>query len=262
MKKELQLFLDALRFLTRFPVPPVAVFNEKEQSRMMRYFPVVGWIIGLLTGVVWLVGSFLISVPVGLLLSIIVGILATGAFHEDGFADSCDGFGGGWTKTRILEIMKDSRLGTYGVTGLIGILSLKFSLLLHILREEEEPILIILTLVNAHTISRFMASTFLFTHSYSRDSSDSKVSAVAQKPLLSDLLVAGIFMLVPLVSWVIFDENFWLLLLLPFLYSVKVLMGRYFVRWIGGYTGDCLGATQQVCEICFYLFIAVLWKFI
>ncbi len=260
MKHELRLFFVALQFYTRLPVPAWVGYSESALNQATRYLPLIGWLVGAVTGLTWLAGTYLIDTDTGLLLGMIVSVLLTGAFHEDGFADVCDGFGGGWTKERILTIMKDSRVGTYGVVGLVLLLGLKFSVLRHISALlSDQPILLPAYLMSAHALSRFMAVTVIRTHAYVRETDDSKAKPVAQTIGLDILLVAGSWAIMPLLVTAWLAQQPLLLLLVPLLYGVKVLLTRYFTRWIGGYTGDCLGATQQVCEVSFYLFSAVLW---
>ena len=127
MKKERDIFFTALMFLTRLPVPKNINHAELYLQKSPKYFPLIGWIVGFISVVVFIIFKF-ISVDIGVLASIIAGIFTTGCFHEDGFADTCDAFGGGWTKEKILAIMKDSRLGTYGVAGLGLMLTTKFLL--------------------------------------------------------------------------------------------------------------------------------------
>jgi len=262
MKHEIRLLFTAIQFYTRLPVPAWVGYSETALNQATRYFPVVGWLVGLVAGCSWLVGSYLTDVPTGLFLSITASILTTGAFHEDGFADTCDGFGGGWTKEKILEIMKDSRVGTYGVVGLILLLGLKFYLLLNLVASiPDQPIILLLFLISAHSVSRFMAATFIFTHPYARDTTDSKAKPVAQAGNLSTLIIAGILTLLPLFVLVFLLNKPIFLGSILLLYGIKIQLARYFMKWIGGYTGDCLGATQQVCEIGFYLFTAIVWKF-
>src|SRR4028118_1536958 len=129
MKKELRIFFTAMMFLTRLPVPKLTDHSSEYLEKSSKYFPLIGWIVGAISCGTFLAFYQFLSIEISLLASIIAGILTTGAFHEDGFADVCDAFGGGWTKEKILEIMKDSRLGTYGTVGLIAILSVKFFLL-------------------------------------------------------------------------------------------------------------------------------------
>lgn len=263
MKHELRLFFVALQFYTLLPIPAWVGYSESALNQATRYLPLIGWLVGGLTGLVWLAGNWLIDADTGLVLAMTASVLLTGAFHEDGFADVCDGFGGGWTKERILVIMKDSRVGTYGVVGLVLLLGLKFSLLRHLGAVLlPRPALLLAYGMSAHALSRFMAVTFIRTHAYVRETDDSKAKPVAQTIGPGVLLVAGVLALLPLMATVWLTQQPVLLLLMPVLYGVKMALARYFTRWIGGYTGDCLGATQQVCEVIFYLFTAILWKFI
>src|SRR6478609_3085615 len=126
MKKELHIFFTALLFYTRIPCPKNIDHNPDYLHKASRYFPLVGWIVGALTFIIYYLSSFLFPSQIAIVLSIIAGILITGAFHEDGFADVCDGFGGGWTKEKILTIMKDSAIGAYGAIGLVLLFLLKF----------------------------------------------------------------------------------------------------------------------------------------
>ena len=129
MRYQLKLFFTALMFLTRIPVPRSIDHNSDMLQKSARYFSWVGMVVGGIAAIVWYACIHVLSPSLSIAFSMLASILATGAFHEDGFADCCDAFGGGWTKEKILTIMKDSRLGTYGVTGLIGILGFKFLLL-------------------------------------------------------------------------------------------------------------------------------------
>ena len=261
MKHELRLFFMAIQFYTRLPVPAWVGYSDTALNQATRYLPLVGWLVGLVTGLSWLVGWYVVDVPTGVVFSMIASVLITGAFHEDGFADVCDGFGGGWTKAKILEIMKDSRIGTYGVVGLILLLGLKYCLLLHLIPSfAGKPIQLCLLLMSAHALSRFMAATFIFTHPYARDT-DSKARPVAQAGSPQTLVIAGILALLPMLLFVFLVGKPLLLLTIFFLYSLKMYLGQYFTKWIGGYTGDCLGATQQLCEVSVYLFTASLWRF-
>jgi len=263
MKQELRLFFMALQFYTRLPIPAWVGYTPDDMNKATRYLPLIGWIVGFISGIFLLLGIYLIDLPAGVILSMISSIVLTGAFHEDGFADTCDGFGGGWTKERILEIMKDSRVGTYAVVGLILLLGLKFSLLNTLARFiQDQSFLVLLTLISAHALSRFMAVTMIFTHSYVRFTNDSKSKPVAEVGSKNTLSIAAILTLIPLFVLCFLLNQPILFCVVPFLYLIKIMLARYFTKWINGYTGDCLGATQQICEIGFYIFTAVLWKFI
>ena len=115
--------------MTRIRVPGTIVHEPVYLQLAPRYFPVIGWIVGGLSILSFLVFSRFVSADAGVLASMITGLFVTGAFHEDGFADVCDGMGGGFNKEQILRIMKDSRIGAYGTIGLIAILASKFVLL-------------------------------------------------------------------------------------------------------------------------------------
>lgn len=262
MKHELRLFFTALQFYTRLPVPAWVGYHEPALNQATRYFPLIGWIVGAIGALVWLIGAYVLGPATGLLLSLMASVLTTGAFHEDGFADVCDGFGGGWTKDKILTIMKDSRVGTYGVVGLVLLLGLKLSVLLSLSPSLlAHPECLVCLLISAHALSRFMAITFLFTHTYVREDMGSKAKPVARPDSPYTLVVAGLLALLPLSLVIYLVHQPLLLLVVPGLYGLKIGLGRYFTKWIGGYTGDCLGATQQVCEVGFYLITAVVWKF-
>ncbi|MTI31005.1 adenosylcobinamide-GDP ribazoletransferase [Xanthovirga aplysinae] len=253
MKRQSRLFFTALMFYTRIPGPFGYEYSEEESHKSIRFFPLIGWIVGGASALTFYAASLLLPPMISVPLAMISSIWLTGAFHEDGFADVCDGFGGGWTKERILEIMKDSRVGAYGVIGLVMLLLLKFGLLMTIPSQ-----LLPFSLITAHSLSRLMATTFIFTHEYARNDESSKVKTLTSKPTLKDGVIAFLFGLIPLFlfeSWQVF------LLIIP-LYVTKIFLARFFNKWIGGYTGDCLGATQQLCEVVFYLSLIILWKFI
>src|SRR5882724_3479373 len=129
MKKEWKIFLTAIMYFTRIRVPRIVDHSPEYLQKAPRYFPLVGIIVGAICSLLFLVFARYVSTDSGILASMIAGLLVTGAFHEDGFADACDGFGGGWTKEKILGIMKDSRIGAFGAIGLIAILGSKFLLL-------------------------------------------------------------------------------------------------------------------------------------
>jgi len=263
MKQEANFFFTALQFYTRFPAPKWLEYKPENLSLATKYLPVIGWIVGLITGMVWVGGMYLTDVPIGLLLSIGAGILTTGAFHEDGFADVCDGFGGGWSKEKILEIMKDSRVGTYGSVGLIFILAFKFYLLQYLASFANADILtLVLVLITGHSISRFMPVLVIATQNYARDTNDSKAKPVAEKTDFSTSVWALFFAVIPLVLLMYLIKQPLLIFSIAFLLLLTFFLNRYFNKWIGGYTGDCLGAIQQVCEVGFYFYLAVLWKFI
>lgn len=124
MRCQLELFLTAVMFYTRIPCPAWVGHSEELLNEATIYFSVIGWLVGGVAGAVYWGAARLLGADVGLLISLVASVLLTSAFHEDSFADMCDGFGGGRTREKILAIMKDSRLGTYGAVGLLLALKL------------------------------------------------------------------------------------------------------------------------------------------
>ena len=258
MKKEIHIFFTALMFYTRIPCPKNIDHNPDYLNKASRYFPLIGWIVGGTSFAVYYLSSIIFSHDIAIILVIIAGILTTGAFHEDGFADVCDGFGGGWTKEKILIIMKDSAIGAYGAIGLVLLFLLKFQALSSL--SSLSIICNLLIFVTAHALSRLAAISIVFTHEYSRDDASSKSKPIAQNYTWREVFGALFFGLLPLVLLSCFQWQF-LLVILP-VFTTRFFLARYFQKWIDGYTGDCLGATQQVCEVIFYLSIIGIWKFI
>jgi adenosylcobinamide-GDP ribazoletransferase len=251
--RQLTLLVVATQFLTRLPTPRVAGFQPSWLGRSLRYFPLVGGVVGLLNVAAWELGVrlFPVSVAVGLMLA--VSLLVTGAFHEDGFADSCDGFGGGRTRAQILDIMKDSRIGAFGAIGIFMLLALKWVTITH-LPAVSVPLLI----VSAHTVSRWSAIGLVWRMRYARGEGVSKAHAFDAGLTGADWLAAGILgavfiALVSRVTGVSRSELLALTIASAAAIVIALGCGSYFHARIGGYTGDCLGATQQLSELAFFL---------
>ncbi|MCV2484227.1 adenosylcobinamide-GDP ribazoletransferase [Flavobacterium sp. SH_e] len=261
MKKELHIFFTCLMFYTRIPCPKNITHHPDYLNKATRYFPFIGWIVGSISFFAFYLFSFFLSTEISVLLAIIASVLTTGAFHEDGFADVCDGFGGGWTKEKILMIMKDSAIGAYGAIGLVLLFLLKFKLLSeNILLFTNNILLVFLLFISAHSLSRLAAISIIFTHEYSREDASSKSKPIAKQYTWKEVFGSFFFGLIPLIAFSYFNLKF-LLAVIP-VFITRYFLARYFQKWIDGYTGDCLGATQQVCEVIFYLSILFLWKFI
>jgi len=246
---QLKQFLLALSFYTRLPGPQSQDYTKLPQAVL--YLPLVGWLVGGITAASFYLADLLWPQATAVILALIIGIFLTGAFHEDGFADACDGFGGGWGKQRILEIMKDSSIGVYGVLGLLLIFLLKISLL-GAMFAAAVP----LVLLAGHSISRLLPLLLMQRYDYARNN-DSKAAGAVYKPNLQELAVATILALLPLALL----PSLCVLAIIPVL-GVNWYLGCYFYRYIGGYTGDCLGASQQIAETVFYLSVSALWTFI
>lgn len=248
-------------FYTRIPCPKNITHHPDYLNKATRYFPFIGWIVGSISFLTFYLFSLFLSIETAVIFAIIISVLTTGAFHEDGFADVCDGFGGGWTKEKILMIMKDSAIGAYGAIGLVLLFLFKFKLLSEsISLFTHNFILIYLLFICAHSLSRLAAISIIFTHEYSREDASSKSKPIAKQYTWKEVFGSFFFGLIPLIMFSYFDYKFFLAVIPVFI--TRYFLARYFQKWIDGYTGDCLGATQQVCEVIFYLSILFIWKFI
>lgn len=243
LSHHLRLVLTAIQYFTRLPVPHWVGYSERQLNDASRYFPLVGILVGLVSGAVFLLAVRVFPQPLAVVLAMLAGIFLTGGFHEDGLADACDGFGGGWNAPQILTIMKDSRIGSYGVLGLTFALALKYGALAAIPAAQFLSIS-----VAAHAFSRFMAVSLIYTQRYVRDDDGARAKPAAQSLSPFGLACAALFALAPL-AWLgaagVAGAAGALVL--------RLVVAQYFYRRIGGYTGDCLGAVQQVSEIGFYL---------
>lgn len=256
-QKEWVCFWTAMMFFTRIPIPFRLPYSTEIMNQSQKYFAWVGLLIGIINALVFLFSSLLFSVEIAVVLSMIAGVLLTGAFHEDGFTDVCDSFGGGYGKEKILTIMKDSRVGAYGTIGIILLLLLKFLTLTQIGHTTAH--LACFTIIAGHSVSRYIASTMLYTHQYVTDIDVSKSKPMAQSALPLNTLLIGLAAV--LLPFLIFGEWKYLPAIL-FACVGRIYLGWYFKKHIGGYTGDCLGAIQQVTEVLWYLGIILVWKFI
>lgn len=255
MRHQLRLFFLALQFFTRLPVPGWVGFREIWMAQAVRYFPLTGWLVGAAAALAgWGASCILPPVP-GLILATIVSVLMTGALHEDGFADACDGFGGGMSRERILDIMKDSRIGVFGALGLGLLLALKLSCL----GSLPMPFAVA-ALMAAHPLSRAFALTLMWRLDYAR--SEGKAAPLAHRMGGGDLVFTLICGVLPLLLLLCFGSLPWMAALCGLLLALggTLYLARLFARRIGGYTGDCLGAVQQVTEAGFYLGLAS-WYF-
>ncbi|MDR6464947.1 adenosylcobinamide-GDP ribazoletransferase [Chryseobacterium sediminis] len=257
IKTELIYFATALMFFTRIPVPFTIPYSSEIMNKSQKYFAWIGLVIGLINAVILYLSTMLFNLEIGIVLMMISSVLLTGAFHEDGFTDMCDSFGGGYGKEKILTIMKDSRVGAYGTIGIILLFALKFYSIQAL--GIIAPVRVLAIIVLAHTVSRFISGTMIYTHRYVTDIDVSKSKPLANKPLDGMALLVGFISV--LIAFALIPD--WrLIFAFALAYLGKIYMGWYFKKHIGGYTGDCLGSVQQVCEVLFYLGTMIAWKFI
>lgn len=262
MKEEIRIFFTALMFYTRIPCPKNIDHSPDYINKATRYFPLIGWIVGGISYAIFWLSSYLFDTNIAVIFSFMAGILVTGAFHEDGLADVFDGFGGGWTKTKILDIMKDSRVGAYGVIALIFLFVIKYFALHDLMLKinSKNYFLIALVFIAYHSLSRLTAINIVFTANYSREDETSKAKPIAKAHSSKEIIGAYFFGLFPL-AVLCFYEWKYALVILP-LFLLFFFAKRYFNKWIDGYTGDCLGAVEQLAECVCLLTFLVLWKFL
>lgn len=249
MMRQVQLFLCAVQFLTRIPVPPLKGFQPDWIARSAPFYPVVGWIVGALSAAVFVAASHVWSPLVAAVLALGAGLLLTGGFHEDGLADTADGLGGGQTRARRLEIMKDSRIGSYGVLALWTILTLKAATL-----SGFTPWRGALALLVAHGAARSLAVVAMAALPYAGDPDAAKLkpSPTGVRPVEAGVAVllglAPLVLLGPVAAAIA-------LVLAGLASAAAALAAR---RLIGGWTGDVLGAVEQVSEAALLLGFAAL----
>ncbi|MBD0404370.1 adenosylcobinamide-GDP ribazoletransferase [Flammeovirga sp. EKP202] len=261
MREEINIFFTSLMFYTRIPCPFTIVYNPDHINKATRYFPLIGWIVGVISFVTFWLSSLLFDTAISVVFSLLAGVLTTGAFHEDGLSDVADGFGGGWTKERILVIMKDSRVGAYGVIASVLLFLMKYAGLsqLFTLAPSNDIGLMVLLFVAYHSLSRLTAISICFISEYARDDATSKVKPIAKTHGLKEIFGAFIFGLIPL--GLLCTYNLYFSITIIPLIVLALLSKRYFEKWLDGYTGDCLGAVQQIAECVSILSFIALWKF-
>jgi adenosylcobinamide-GDP ribazoletransferase len=269
-------FLLAVQFFTRIPITGALAAWVGFSPAMLRasaaHFPGVGVLVGAVAaGVYALLAALLPDTTfaplVAAVLSTIVTALLTGGFHEDGLADVADGLGGSYDKARALEIMKDSRVGAYGAMALALALLAKVALLALLGGVDgvpdgwdESPIkawYVCSALFAGHVVSRTLPLLLIYWLPHVGDSAASKSKPLADQISLNSLLIAftWFFVALALILWAQAATD--LIVACSFAFIALLWMHRLFKRRLQGFTGDCLGATQQVCEIAFYLGLAI-----
>lgn len=242
LRREWQAFWLAMGFLTRIPVPVTVDYSQRLMNQCSVYFPLVGLLLGGLYAALYTLLAGFWSPLVCVLLVLGFHLWITGAFHEDGMADCADGLGGGYTVARRLEIMKDSRIGTYGAVALGVTLALKVALL-----TDTQPVWLALLLAPA--ISRLTPLCLMRALVYVSDPDTSKSKPVAEgfSGQRLGVAVAGVAALA-LVAGVALEA-------LVAVVSVLLVWGAMLRRSLGGYTGDALGASVILSELVFLLML-------
>ena len=257
-------YLLALQFFTRVPVTGALAAWVGYSPAMLRasaaHFPGVGWLVGgvvagLSAGLLLVLPESAMAPLVVAVLGTVASVLLTGAFHEDGLADVADGLGGASERERALVIMKDSRIGAFGAIALVLVLLAKVSLLALIASVDAWSLA--WGLFSAHVASRFFPLLLIGAMPHVGDAAGSKSKPLAERISLLSLVVAGQWMAAALALVVWQGESVPLLVPMACAALAWLWMWRWFARRLQGFTGDCLGATQQVCEVAFYFGLAL-----
>jgi adenosylcobinamide-GDP ribazoletransferase len=249
-RRQVSTFLAAVMFLTRVPVGNAREFRLEDLASSAIYFPVVGALVGLTGGIVLLM-SYAVPSFVAVLICMLVTLCITGGLHEDGLADCADGLVGGQDPQRRLEIMKDSRIGAYGALALWFSLTAKLVLIQSLLAVSV--VTAVLSVVVAHSLGRASTVALLAGLPYVRKE-ESKSSPFGNKITPTQLTIGLVFPFILSVALLHLHG----LVCLVAASAVALACGFHFKRKIGGITGDCLGATNQLVELSTYLSLVVL----
>jgi adenosylcobinamide-GDP ribazoletransferase len=238
----------ALIFFTRLPFwrlhqPPKACYET-----VVEHWPLVGWLTGGVMAATLYGASMVLPYQVAVLVAIVMRLLLTGALHEDGLADFLDGFGGGGNnRQRILDIMKDSHIGTYGVIGLILYLLLLFFCL-----SSMSPEMAALAILAADPYAKMLTAQLVSMMPYARREEEAKAKVIYRKINLASGISLAVQGLLPIGLFIWYVGVAWeTLIFIPAL----VMYFLYLLIWrrLHGYTGDCCGAVCLMVELSVYL---------
>jgi adenosylcobinamide-GDP ribazoletransferase len=258
-------YLLAIQFFTRIPITGRLAAWVGYSPEMLRasaaHFPGVGVLVGGLVAaltailLVFLPQSSLLSPLVAAVLGTVFSVMLTGAFHEDGLADIADGLGGTTggieSRERALEIMKDSRVGAFGAIAVVLVLLAKVSLLALI--GDVSPETMVAGIFISHVASRTLPLLLIHLLPHVGDLAGSKSKPLADSISWFNLLVAFLWLFIVIAVVFVASDAIDFMLAMTASSIAFLYMWRLFAKRLQGFTGDCLGATQQVCEVAFYL---------
>ncbi|MBL7072817.1 MAG: adenosylcobinamide-GDP ribazoletransferase [Candidatus Omnitrophica bacterium] len=238
-------FLIALQFLTILPIKIKTKVTERDLGKSLVYFPVAGGVIGIFLACVSLIFGFL-SRDISIVMVLFLSAILTGALHLDGFGDVCDGFFGGRSKENVLGIMRDSRIGAFGVTGLVNLFLLKFVLLLSI-PQKTLPVVLIVMVIFARWVQVFACYKFDYVRP------QGKAKGFAKGINRKGMMIATCFLLI--VGLGLGGIRMPVILVLA---SLPVAFFMYYVKKrIGGMTGDTIGGASEIAELSFLLSLVI-----
>lgn len=243
----------SLIFFTRLPFWRIHQPPKECYKTVVEHWPMTGWITGGVMGVVIYFGTLALPAAVAILLAIVIRILITGALHEDGLADFFDGFGGGGKdRQRILDIMKDSHIGTYGVLGLVLYIAILTTAI-----SSIPPFCSALLVAVADPFSKMVTSQLILMMPYARSEEDAKSKTVYRKFGVGAGISLAIQGLLPISLFIfIMDLDWQVVIFIPAI----VFYFLYLLIWrrLRGYTGDCCGAVCLLVELTVYVIVAAI----
>jgi adenosylcobinamide-GDP ribazoletransferase len=247
VRKTVNELLLAFQFMTRIPISGLP-HERHGLARAAKFFPVVGLAIGLVAAGIERALAARVQPQVLALVLIVYLVLITGALHEDGLADAADGFGGGWTKEKILLIMRDTRIGSFGAVAVTLSLLSRFVLISNTSAATLPGLL-----VASSVLCRWTSLPLGFCLPYAREGRGLGDEVAGRMPLSSLLWGTGFAVLSVAAALGLRSLSPWLIALL-----ITAASGLYFKSQIQGVTGDCFGATNQITEIAIYFYGALL----
>jgi adenosylcobinamide-GDP ribazoletransferase len=249
MRSAANSFLVAVQFMTRFPVPRGIQYSPAALAKSVVFFPVIGLLVGAGGAALHLLLSPHASRDVVVVLLLLYLVTITGGLHEDALGDAADGLGGGWEKDRVLAIMRDSRIGSFGTIAItLGLLA-RFVFLTNI-----TPGKFVGFFIAGQVLGRWTALPLAFFLPPARDNEAGQGKLIAHK-VTALAFGIGTILALAIVAIALKAAALWAALIAV---VIAAISGFYYRRRIGGITGDCLGATNQMTEIAIYLMGAVL----
>jgi adenosylcobinamide-GDP ribazoletransferase len=240
-------FLIAFQFLTIFPIK-VKEIKAQEFGKSLRYFPLVGTVIGLILTLSLYIFSLILPHIIVSFLILIILVVITGGIHLDGFADTCDGLCSSHPKDKVLEIMRDSRIGVMGAIGLILLLMLKFSLFYSIPTSVLGKTLVIMV-----TSGRWLQVLACYLSRYVQD--EGKGRYFIEYAGKRELIQSSVFSLI--VAMLVMGSKGVAFLILLTIIVLPII--SYIKKRLGGMTGDTIGAVSEISEV-IILFMILIWE--
>ncbi|WP_238882207.1 adenosylcobinamide-GDP ribazoletransferase [Clostridium sp. YIM B02551] len=236
-------FILILQFMTRIPININLKVERENFQKGVAFFPLVGLIVGVLEAAIFYIGSRVFPFNISIFITVISHVVITGAIHIDGLGDTIDGIFSGRSKEKILEIMKDSRVGTFGALGIIFLIVGKISTL-----SSINPIEVYKGIILAPIISRTLITLLMYKRKYAREKEgmgDLFIGVLEKKNFVIALLTG-----ITLIS-IIGRKKGVILLIICFFFTI--LFRNYIEKRIGGVTGDILGASVELNELLVFL---------